>query len=148
MANETMSSSSHVVVVVESDVLVRMPIAGYLRECGFKVVEAVNGAEAMTVLQDAELPVEVVLTDAALVGEPNGFALATWMRDNHPQIHVILAANTASAAAQAGKLCDEHPSVTKPYDHQLVETRIRQLIAARDRFKLLHPPGIPKPPLS
>ena len=147
MANE-MSVVSPVVLVVESDVLVRMPIAAYLRECGFKVVEAVNGAEAMTVLQDAELLVEVVLTEAALVGEPNGFALATWIRDNNPQIHVILAASTASAAAQAGKLCEDHPSVTKPYDHQLVETHIRQLIAARDRLHEQKSLGLPKPPVS
>ena len=33
--------------IVEDEVLVRMPIAQYLRDCGYKVVEAVNADEAI-----------------------------------------------------------------------------------------------------
>ena len=39
-----------IILLVEDDILVRHPLADYLRECGFTVVEAVNGAEAKAVI--------------------------------------------------------------------------------------------------
>jgi CheY-like chemotaxis protein len=43
------------VLVAEDDVLVRMPISQYLRDCGHKVVEAANADEAMTALLQRQL---------------------------------------------------------------------------------------------
>ena len=45
MVNETKAQET--ILLVEDEVLVRMPIAQYLRDCGYKVVEAVNADEAM-----------------------------------------------------------------------------------------------------
>jgi CheY-like chemotaxis protein len=42
------------ILVVEDDVLVRMPISQYLRDCGYKIIEAANADEAMTVLLHEE----------------------------------------------------------------------------------------------
>jgi CheY-like chemotaxis protein len=46
------------ILVVEDDVLIRMPIAQYLRDCGYRVIEAVSADEAMTVLMHKETQVE------------------------------------------------------------------------------------------
>ena len=46
------------ILVVEDEVLVRMPIAQYLRDCGYKVIEAVNADEAITVLLHKETVVD------------------------------------------------------------------------------------------
>jgi CheY-like chemotaxis protein len=46
------------ILVVEDDVLIRMPIAQYLRDCGNRVIEAVSADEAMTVLMHKETQVE------------------------------------------------------------------------------------------
>ena len=37
-------------LIVESDILVRHPIAEYLRECGYKVLEAGNTDEALFII--------------------------------------------------------------------------------------------------
>jgi DNA-binding response OmpR family regulator len=63
---------------VESDILLRHPLAQYLRECGFTVYEASNGDEAMISLKSPYLAVEVVLADMATAG--NGLALQAWIR--------------------------------------------------------------------
>ena len=42
------------ILVVEDDVLVRMPIAQYLRDCGYRVIEAVSADEAMAVFDIAK----------------------------------------------------------------------------------------------
>jgi DNA-binding response OmpR family regulator len=51
-----------VVLVVEDETLVRMFMADFLDEAGFKVFEAVNADEALTVLQ-ARPDVQAVVTD-------------------------------------------------------------------------------------
>jgi CheY-like chemotaxis protein len=115
------------VLVVESDVIVRTAISGYLRECGYKVVEAGNGAEAMRVLQ-SDIVVDVLFTEVELPGAPDGFGLATWVRGEKANIKVILASSVGRAARQAGDLCEHGPMLTKPYDHSDLERHIRRLL--------------------
>ena len=45
-----------------------MPIAQYLRDCGYKVIEAVNADEAMTVLLHKEAVVDIVFSDIEMPG--------------------------------------------------------------------------------
>lgn len=110
--------------------MVRMPIAQYLRDCGYKVIEAVNADEAMQVLLHQETVVHVVFSDIEMPGAVDGFALSKWIREHRPGIDVLLAGTVSRAVDGAKDLCDQGP-VPKPYDHQMVHNRIRRLLAAR-----------------
>jgi CheY-like chemotaxis protein len=77
-------ASLNIVLVVDSDVLVRMAICEYLRHCGYRVFEAATAEEAITLLQKTTIPVDVVLTDVDLSGAMNGFGLSQWVRLNRP----------------------------------------------------------------
>lgn len=120
------------VLLVEPDILVRHPLAQYLRDCGYEVAEAVDATEAHQIVEARPTTIDVVLVEAQRSG-PAGFGLAAWLRAEHPGIRVLLAGSIAKAAATAGDLCDEGPTLTKPYDHQLVLDEIRRLLAARAR---------------
>lgn len=120
-------------MLVESDILVRGPLADYLRECGYRVLEACGADEAHTHLARADHAIEVVLIDANAAYE-GGFALASWVRAHHPGSAVILAGNATRAVEKAADLCEEGPPISKPYDHQLVLERIRWMMAARARI--------------
>jgi DNA-binding response OmpR family regulator len=122
------------VLIVEADILVRNPLADYLRACGYRVLEAFDTVEARRIFGDGPRSVEVVLADVEAPGE-NGFTFALWVRANHPDAEVILAGSVARAAEKAGELCREGPALSKPYDHQLVHNEIRRLLAKRDRNK-------------
>jgi DNA-binding response OmpR family regulator len=122
------------ILIVESDILVRGPLAEYLRECGYRVIEAADAGEARTFCADGKNRIDVILADVDTPGE-NGFALAAWVRSHHPEIDVVLAGTVARAADKAGELCNEGPALKKPYEHQFVLDRIRRLIAARERKK-------------
>jgi CheY-like chemotaxis protein len=61
------------ILVVEDDVLVRMPISQYLRDCGYRVIEAVNADEAMAVLLHRETPIDLVFSDIEMPGSIDGF---------------------------------------------------------------------------
>ncbi|MBV8105916.1 MAG: response regulator [Hyphomicrobiales bacterium] len=130
----TAMSGSHCILMVEPDVLVRQPIAEYLRECGYKVVETGNTDEALVVMNAGTMAVDIILADAQAPGKLDGFGLARWMRQNRPSAKVILAGTVANEAKEAGDLCEDGPRLSKPYDPQLLVDRIKRAIATRDRI--------------
>jgi DNA-binding response OmpR family regulator len=119
-------------LLVDREELVRSPLAEYLRECGYRVLEAINTKEGQGILSQGLPIVDIVLADMQTLGE-EGFAFAAWVRKNKPGIRVVLAGTVAATARKAGDLCEEEPPIRKPYDHQLVLDRIRRLLAERDR---------------
>jgi CheY-like chemotaxis protein len=87
------------VLVVEDEVLVRLVIAEYLRECGFKVHEASNADEAVIVLEKPDISVDVVFSDIAMPGSMDGFGLSQWIRQHRPELGIILAGTPARRAS-------------------------------------------------
>jgi hypothetical protein len=81
-------ASPATILVVDEEVMVRFAIADYLRDCGYRVMEAASAKEAMLVMGTPDVLVDIVLCDAALKGEVNGYASARcqpvrtrcWMR--------------------------------------------------------------------
>ena len=68
------------VLVLEDDVLVRMPICQHLRDCGYRVLEAASADEATTILQKPDIQIDVILSDVEMRGKMNGFGFAQWAR--------------------------------------------------------------------
>ncbi len=124
--------SAPFVMLIEADVLIRTPLAEYLRECGFGVAEVFNVMEAREILANAPVSIDTILMDAD-AGPENGFAFAAWVRAHYPGIEVILAGNMERTVTKAGDLCQEGPTVAKPYDHRFVLDEIRRRLAARER---------------
>lgn len=118
---------AEIILVVDGDVITRTVIAEYLRHCGFRVLEAGTGAEALLALQHADFTIEVVLSDVELPGEMSGFDLSHWIRRTMPQVKVLLASAGARIANTAGDLCEEGPHLAKPYDHELILDHIKRL---------------------
>jgi CheY-like chemotaxis protein len=126
-------ASTETVLVAEPEILVRVMVSHYLRECGYKVIEACDGDEALLILQAPDVRVDVVFCVVGLPGTLDGFGLSRWIRANLPDTQVILASNATRTARAAGELCEEGPLMKKPYDHQLLADSIKQLLAARGR---------------
>jgi CheY-like chemotaxis protein len=104
-------------------------LAEYLRDCGFHVFEAADGIEAVTVLKSAEKPVDLVFSDVQMPGM-DGFSLARWIRENQPNVQVLLTSgNPAITAQRAAELCHQGPVVPKPYDHAGLAQRIQRMLA-------------------
>ena len=115
-----------VVMIVEPEVLVRMVVAEYLRDCGYTVIEATAAKDVWTVL-DSGHRLDVVVAE---VGAVDGFSLAKRVRQTHPDIDVILTSGIAGAAHESHELCKEGP-IKQPYEPKDVEARIRLLLERR-----------------
>jgi len=114
------------ILVAEADILIRHPLAEYLRECGYAVAEARDGAEAQALLNAADIPIDIVLASGA-----TGLELAKWVRTHHPNVKLLIAGSIARATEKAGDLCEDGPALTLPYEHKFVLERIRRMLAAR-----------------
>jgi CheY-like chemotaxis protein len=116
-----------VILVVEDELLIRMPLTEYLRDCGYRVLEVGSVPDAKSVLNSAPL-VDLVFTDVTLAGEENGFMLANWVREHHPATKVLLTSGVANTAEKANELCADSPLVAKPYTYFGVLQRINALL--------------------
>lgn len=120
------------VLVVEDEVLIRMAIAAYLQECGFKVLEAGNGADAIQILRVSGMPIHLVFTDVAMPGETDGIGLMRWIEENRPTTQVAITSGDEARQPKVREAIDGHPFFPKPYDVGQVATRIRHMIAEHE----------------
>jgi DNA-binding NtrC family response regulator len=120
-------------LVAEGDVLVRLAIAEYLRDCGYRVIEAGSSHEVVLVLDRSDVPVDLVMCDIGIPGERNGFALSHWMQERHPEIDLVLVGSDAGAASAAADLCDRGPFLARPYEPKDVLIRIQKMFEERKR---------------
>ncbi len=119
----TASHQPQTILVVEDDFLIRIDIAGYLRGCGWHVIEAGNAAEAVAALESDQI-IDLVFSDIQMPGAMDGFGLAAWVREHRPGLRIILTSGVVQRTEAAASLCDEGP-IGKPYDHQRLAERIR-----------------------
>ncbi len=117
------------VLVVDDEVLVRMVIADYLRDCGYRVFEAGSGDEALSILAAADVDIDVLFSDVQMPGQLDGFGLAQWVRRERPHMRVVLTSGVARLCDAAEGLCEDGPLMEKPYNAIDVERRLRALVA-------------------
>ena len=134
------------ILIVEQDLLVRTPLAEYLREFGYLVLEASSAGDARTLLDDGSRRIDIVLAEVKS-GEPSGFALASWVRTHLPNTQIVLAGTIATAAEKAGDICQEGPTLSKPYDHRLVLDELWLKVGESVNRGRRHIVGVFEPPL-
>ena len=126
------NAPAETVLIVADEIFVRTGVAQYLRGCGYKVIESASAAEALTVLQNEAIAVDVVFCDITIPGTMNGFGLSSWIKSNRPELDVVLTGSLDRTVDAATDLCEDGP-LPKPYEHQSVLDRIRRLRGLRKR---------------
>jgi CheY-like chemotaxis protein len=112
--------------VVDDEVLIRLSVSEFLRECGYRVLEAVRAEEAQAIFAAGE-PVELLFSDVDLGSGMNGIMLAAWVRQNYPTVRIVLTSGVASEAKEAADLGDA-PLLAKPYSYSVLEDHIKRLL--------------------
>lgn len=115
------------ILIVEDEVLIRLVLAEALESAGFQVVEAGSGDEAADLLEHG-VAIDLVLSDIRMPGRLDGFQLALWMREKFPTIPVFLSSGNTGKADTTSQLAPGLPFFQKPYELDLVVTRIRDAL--------------------
>lgn len=132
MHDHEAATPADTILVVDDEVLIRMVIADYLRDGGYRVFEAGDYDEALVMLR-AEPRIDLVFTDLQMPGDRDGCDLTRWIAAERRNVGVILTSGGRSAADLAADLCHAGPLMGKPYHLDDVARRIRAVLDAREQ---------------
>jgi DNA-binding response OmpR family regulator len=119
----------HAVLLVEDELLIRMNLSDYLQDQGFDVIEAGTAAEAVDLLQNSNIRVDLVFTDVRMPGKMDGFDLATWVCKNRHNTPVIVTSGDIGRTNTARRSAVGSQFVPKPYQLHLVAKTIAEAIS-------------------
>jgi CheY-like chemotaxis protein len=119
------SKAAPIVLVVEDEALVRAAAVAYLQECGFSVLEAPSGDEALILMREAP-DISVVFSDVQMPGSLDGVALARWVASECPWVRVLLTSGRSVPEQSAA-----WRFLAKPYTLGDLEHQLRNLLAGR-----------------
>lgn len=127
-ATKVADPGSHTLLVVDDDEEVRRVTAEALSDAGFKVIEATNAAEALTVLQDGRR-IDAVVSDVVMPGDMNGYDLAALVIEKFPTTKFLLVTGFAeSVARERAQLGAKVDAITKPYRRQELVDRLHRIL--------------------
>ena len=84
----TESRDGEVILLVEDEDAVRLVASRILARCGFSVLEASSGAEALKLMEERSEPVDLLVTDMVMPGM-SGPALVQHLRERTPDLRVL-----------------------------------------------------------
>lgn len=116
------------ILVVEDDELVRTYAVGQLERLGYQVESAVNGQEALELLQD-DSSFDLLFTDVIMPGNVNGPRLAALAREKNPEMKVLYTSGyTENAIIHHGRLDPGIILLSKPYRRSTLAQKVRQAL--------------------
>jgi two-component system, response regulator PdtaR len=121
-SSEANTKAQLTVLIVEDHFWTRYMAAEYFRGSGYRVIEANNADEALSVLASGNR-VHVVFSDIQMSGSMDGLALADWIAQRYPGLAVILTSGRRPDVLPANCRC----FFIKPCSLADVEREIRGL---------------------
>ncbi|MFC3078591.1 PAS domain S-box protein [Phenylobacterium terrae] len=121
------------ILVVEDNPEVAEVAAALLEQLGHRCRVVGNTAAALAALHEGEAP-DLVFTDVVMAGEMDGLALARRLRDEHPDLPVLLATGYSQTTQGLG---DEFPILHKPYKLDELSRAVSATLAQPSRGNLV-----------
>ena len=125
------STPSHTVLVVDDEPAIRGVVCEFLKVCGLTPNAAVNAVCAIALIEQGTA-IDLVFSDVRMPGSMDGYGLARWILENHPDLPVILATGDLGKANAAAGLSGVE-TFAKPYDFDAAVKKIRDTIHRRQQ---------------
>jgi two-component system cell cycle sensor histidine kinase/response regulator CckA len=119
---------SEVVMLVEDEPSVRAPMTRALRELGYFVLEATDGEDALSVLNDFHEPVHLVITDVVMP-RMSGAELVRNLHDWYPRLKVLFVSGYSEELLESHGLAPGSISyLAKPFTANRLAAEMRGLL--------------------
>lgn len=120
--------SREVILVVEDEQQVRALVTRALRQLGYFVLEAKNGEDALTVLEEYHAPAHLVITDMVMP-EMGGAQLIKMLHSWYPDLKVLFVSAYSEEMVKAkGVLFPGARFMSKPVSIDALARTVRELL--------------------
>ena len=130
-AEVTFALGTETILLVEDEELVRSLTREVLEACGYKVIEAADGVEALEIIEISQSEIDLLLTDVVMP-RMGGRELAEILKKNDPRLPILFSSGYTDDAILAN---GAHPInvnfIQKPYSLDEVGRKVRELLDAR-----------------
>jgi len=125
------------VMVVEDQAQVRRMVLAILRQNGYRLLEAADGTEALSLCERHEGALDLLITDVVMPGM-NGVELSDRMRRLRPTLRTLfISGYTADVLGPSGALAPGMSHLAKPFSPAQLSRKIREVLGARITARLL-----------
>jgi CheY-like chemotaxis protein len=119
------------ILVVEDEPVLRDLAHVILRDCGYEVLDAGTGSEALQVWNTHNGQVDLLLTDMVMPDGMSGMELAQRLRDAHPDLRIIFASGYSMEELDTGFIRQGRAQfLQKPYTHVTLPKVVRECLDA------------------
>jgi PAS domain S-box-containing protein len=126
-AAETLRGTETVLVVEDQPEVRRLTLA-VLRSCGYRLLEAANGSEALSLSEGYSGPIHLLITDVVMPGMA-GRELATRLLALRPSLKTLYTSGyTANAIAHQGVLDPGVAYLPKPFSPTQLAAKVREVL--------------------
>jgi PAS domain S-box-containing protein len=116
------------VLVVDDEELVRMIVIDVLEDLGYVILDAVDAASSLEILQSG-VGIDLLVTDVGLPGGMNGRQLADAARALRPEIKVLfITGYEENVVINQGQLDGGMQIMTKPFAMEALGSKVREMI--------------------
>jgi len=119
---------SETILLVEDEDALRELVRMTLQEMGYKVIEAGNGRQALSLVEQYTEPIDLLLTDVVMP-QMGGRQLAETLTSQRPQLKVLFTSGYMDdAVVRHGLLTAEVEFLAKPFTHGDLAAKVREVL--------------------
>ena len=115
------------ILLVEDEALVRVGLAEFLRENGYRVFDAGDAREALMILNSGPV-IDLAIIDVLLPGDMDGLDLGRQIRAQWPDIKIVVTSGAVRSIDGRGDELGQGPVLIKPYSRRDFLYRVREAL--------------------
>ncbi len=127
--SDELPHGTETILVVEDEPLLRDLAHVILENCGYKILEAVSGVEALKVWEQHRDHIDLVLTDMVMPEGISGMDLAQRLHATKPDLRIIFASGYSMDEVDTGFMRKGTAAfIQKPYTHLVLAQTVRECL--------------------
>ena len=125
------------ILVAEDDDAVRDTVVALLGELGYRVLKAKDAQGALTIIESG-IGIDLLFTDVVMPGDLKSPELASRLRQRLPDLAILFTSGYAeNSIVHGGRLDEGVELLSKPYTHETLARRLRQMLDGRQPRSVL-----------
>ena len=123
---------SETLLLVEDESAVRHPASEFLKKCGYTVIEARDGLQAIEAAGKYSGKIDLMVTDVVMPGMSGG-QVAELLADSRREMKVLFVSGYAERVVQNHQILDAHTNfLQKPFALASLARKIREVLSKKE----------------